>query len=117
MLKKHSLFQLRARGVFAGACVAAMAGCGEQQQPTGASAASPVVSSVVLPEPDSAAAKVYVKKCGECHAPPAPTSHTVAEWPPIVHRMQYRRIAKGKGALTEPEFKVILEYLTTHARS
>ena len=96
---------------------ACITGCEQDASSSRATlAAPPAVAVMELPEADTAASKIYIKKCGECHAPPLPTSHTVAEWPSILHRMQYRRIAKGKGALTEPEFKLISEYLSAHAR-
>lgn len=69
------------------------------------------------PESDSEPAKLYIAKCGECHAAPLPEIHTVNQWPGVVQRMQFRMTSKAMRELDKYELKMIVEYLQKHARN
>lgn len=92
------------------ACLAALASC------DGGGASAPSVAAP-LPDAQSAAAKLYTLKCGECHFRPQPEVHTAHEWINVVRRMDNHRTMKGKGALTEVETKQIVDYLAKHAKA
>ena len=78
----------------------------------GAGAAKP------LPDPDSAGAKLVSSYCTQCHAAPAPTLHTAAEWTSTIDRMHLRSEGRGTVVKTpsEPEWQAILAYMKQHAR-
>lgn len=75
------------------------------------------MSAQALPEPDSVGAHLLNEKCGGCHAPPHPNTHTAMEWVGVVGRMQNYRIIRGHGAIAQPEQQRLLEYLQAHAKS
>src|SRR3954468_12868065 len=52
---------------------------------------------------------LVVGKCGGCHRPPLPASHTVAEWPRQVDAMAER------SKLTAPQHQLIVDYFVTMA--
>ena len=85
-------------------CLAA-SGCSDPQSPTLQS----------YPEAGSAAAILFISRCGECHAAPQPTSHDAKIWPGVVQRMQMRRRAMSKTPLNQQELATILDYLQRHA--
>lgn len=81
------------------------------------SGGAPTVSTPPLPEPDSVGAHLLKEKCGACHAPPHPNTHTAMEWVGVVGRMQNYRVIRGHGAIAQPEQQRLLEYLQAHAKS
>lgn len=80
--------------------------------PRGAEEAKP------LPAPDSAGAKLVGNFCVQCHAAPAPTLLTGAEWESAINRMHLR--SQGRGTVvkvpSEEELQTILSYMKQHAR-
>lgn len=50
--------------------------------------------------------KLYVEKCGSCHALVLPEKHTPAEWRTAVEQMQ------AKSKITDEEKTLILSYLS-----
>lgn len=70
-----------------------------------------------LPEPDSAAAQLYGRRCGGCHRLYAPGSLTPAMWEMQVGRMQGEMTRRGVAPLTAAEREEILEYLRRHGQS
>ena len=71
-----------------------------------------------LPDPDSAGAKLVGNYCIQCHAAPAPTLLTSAEWESAINRMHLR--SQGRGTVvkvpSEEELQTILSYMKQHAR-
>lgn len=43
-----------------------------------------------LPDPESEAAELVFKLCGQCHNPPGPGLHTIKEWETVFWRMYWR---------------------------
>jgi cytochrome c5 len=97
------------RSLIAAAALAALlAGC---EMPKGG------VSKVVLPEPESAGAKVMKEGCSSCHAAPSPAVHTAEEWPNTLYRMQEHRRMNGYALITPEQLGVLLEYLQRHSQN
>lgn len=71
---------------------------------------------VQIVDANSQGAKLFVKFCSDCHAPPNVQTHSAEEWPNVVYRMQEQRRMKGLHLLTEDERAVLLAYLQQHAR-
>jgi len=69
----------------------------------------------VLPEAESAGAKIFSKFCSNCHAPPRIKSHKADEWKNIVDRMQTHRLKKAYKLLTDEEKETLLLYLQKHS--
>lgn len=69
----------------------------------------------VYPDSGSPQAKLYLEKCGRCHAAPLPTAHTARVWPSVLDRMQVRMKAKSTTPLTREEMSIILGYLQQNA--
>ena len=68
-----------------------------------------------LPEPDSYAGQLYVKRCGGCHQPYSPRALTPAMWEAQVDAMAPRLRQAGVAPLTAEERQVIVDYLTRNA--
>ena len=72
-----------------------------------------------LPEPSSRGAQLVAQYCAQCHALPAPTTHSATDWPGVVRRMWLRMEwlpdTLGVAVPTMSERFVILEYLTANA--
>ncbi len=71
---------------------------------------------IEVPEPESAGAKVFVKYCSDCHAPPKPSVHIAVEWPNVLYRMQERRRMKAYTLMLPDELDTLTEYLQKHAK-
>ncbi|MGD0073870.1 MAG: hypothetical protein ABSD31_05960 [Candidatus Binataceae bacterium] len=69
-----------------------------------------------LPEPESPAAKLYVEKCGTCHAAYNPRSLTAAMWSVQMKSMDIKIRGSGQPPLTEEQYKTLLDYLTRYAQ-
>jgi hypothetical protein len=67
------------------------------------------------PDHQTEAAKLYIVKCGQCHAAPLPTVHPANQWPGIVERMTMRMNNKAIQPPNRQEIAVILGYLQQHA--
>jgi hypothetical protein len=68
-----------------------------------------------LPEPDSAAARLYASRCGGCHRLYAPGSMKPEMWKVQVDRMQGEMLRRGIAPLTATERDTLLEYLRRHS--
>jgi len=75
-----------------------------------------VAKKVEVLEPDSDGAKVFVKYCSDCHAPPRPAVHVAEEWPNVLYRMQERRRMKAYSLMSQEEVAVLTGYLQKHAK-
>ncbi len=74
-----------------------------------------------LPDANSKGAQLESKYCSQCHAAPAPSLHTQAEWASVTDRMRSRIASTGgtKAGVMAPsdsEFDEIVKYLDGHAR-
>jgi hypothetical protein len=69
-----------------------------------------------IPDPDSAAAQLYIDKCSACHAVPHPKRNTVDDWHHLIPLMEQRMAERGKEPLTDEERETLMKYLDTHAR-
>ena len=68
-----------------------------------------------IPDEDSYAAQLYLKRCGQCHQPYNPSLMTAAMWAAQVDLMQVRMEQTGLAPLTPAERKTILDYLSSNA--
>jgi hypothetical protein len=68
-----------------------------------------------IPEPESPGAKLYLKKCTQCHGLPAPTRHTAEQWDHLLVMMQ-SFMEQQNLAFPEDEKKMIRDYLHRNAR-
>jgi len=68
-----------------------------------------------LPEQDSAAAHLYVSRCGRCHRAYAPESLTAAMWQVQVQMMETKMQQYGVPPLSDEERETIMSYLTRNA--
>lgn len=73
-------------------------------------------TKVVLPEPESAGAKVMKDNCASCHAAPSPAVHTAEEWPNVIYRMQEHRRMNGYALIIPEQQELLLDYLKRHAK-
>ena len=69
-----------------------------------------------IPEPDSAAARLYADRCGACHAVPHPRRNTVDDWHHLLPLMEQRIAERGLTPLTDEERETLSQYLDAHAR-
>jgi Dihaem cytochrome c len=67
-----------------------------------------------LPEHGSYAARLYVERCGGCHAAYNPRSMTAGMWQVQVQAME-PRMAQAGLPLSDAERRTILRYLTRNA--
>lgn len=74
------------------------------------------IEADLLPDPDSAGAKLLATKCIACHAIPDPTSHEAANWPPTLRRMSGLSAARFLPAMSADQAQTLESYLTRHAR-
>jgi hypothetical protein len=68
-----------------------------------------------IPESESPGAKLYLKKCTQCHGLPAPKRHTAEQWDHLLVMMQ-SFMEQRKLAFPEDEKKQIRDYLHRNAR-
>jgi cytochrome c5 len=68
-----------------------------------------------IPEPESPGAKLYLKKCTQCHGLPAPQRHTAEQWDHLLVMMESFMGQKNL-AFPEDEKKLIRGYLHRNAR-
>lgn len=57
------------------------------------------------------AATLFKSTCSSCHALPAPDSRTARQWVGMVKAM------RPKTTLTQDQYRLVLKYLQTHAKS
>lgn len=81
------------------------------------------VAPAALPEAQGPDWTAYTQACGQCHALPAPSRHTRAQWPAVVARMErnmqwMNRVVGSQRDPREPRYEsaAILAYLRRHAR-
>jgi hypothetical protein len=68
-----------------------------------------------LPDADSPAAKIYVSRCGSCHAPYNPHEMTASMWETQVMMMEVKMQQAGQPPLTPDQRDTILQYLRRNA--
>jgi hypothetical protein len=68
-----------------------------------------------LPEHQSAAAELYVKRCGSCHAAYDPRALTAPMWEKQAEAMDVRMAQAGVAPLKAGERAQILDYLRRNA--
>lgn len=101
---------------------------GEGKSPPGRRSRLPMLAALIaaataafcgcrreLPEPLSPSARVYVDKCGQCHAAYDPRSLTPAMWATQVSLMEGKMMQAGLQPLTAQERNMILDYLEHNA--
>ena len=80
---------------------------------------APGVSLDNLPAGDSLGAATLVGYCGQCHAVPAPATHSAGDWPIVLRRMWLRMDHLSRDFRiqlpTTGERHALLAYLRTHA--
>ena len=90
---------MRRAFALAGIIAIALAGC--HQEP--------------LPEQDSYAGQLYMRRCGQCHAPYNPHVLTAAMWEVQVPKMEEKINQAGLPPLEAAQKQVILDYLQRNA--
>lgn len=83
----------------------------------------PELAPGVLPDPDSAGARLLSRYCGQCHFAPGPGQHTAAEWSDLVPRMELlmdvtARFGDRSRPIERPspeELGTLFAYLERHA--
>jgi len=70
---------------------------------------------VDYPEMDSQAFQNYRAQCSECHVPPRTTTHTAAEWPSVIARMQQHRVQRRIAPMQASEMTAVRDYLVRNA--
>jgi hypothetical protein len=78
-------------------------------------AAAVFACSPDVPERETAAAQLYVSRCGGCHDVHSPASMTAAMWEMQVDRMQGELARKRIPPLSANERAIILDYLRRHS--
>ena len=73
-------------------------------------------STSQLPAPRSEGAALYRARCGGCHALAHPRRHTAEGWAQMMDLMEQRMRERGMPALSDDERRIIMGYLTDHAR-
>ncbi len=68
-----------------------------------------------LPEQDSYAGQLYVKRCGQCHVPYNPHGMTAAMWEMQMEAMQGRMRQAGVAPLGPDQRAAVLDYLRRNA--
>lgn len=68
-----------------------------------------------LPEQNTAAAQLYVSRCGQCHRAYAPGSLSAAMWQIQVQMMEAKMVQNRVPPLNNEERDTILSYLTRNA--
>jgi len=68
-----------------------------------------------LPEQDSYAGQLYVRRCGQCHAPYNPHAMTAAMWEVEVPKMEDKMREAGLPSLEAAQRQTILDYLQRNA--
>jgi len=68
-----------------------------------------------IPEPESPGARLYLKKCTQCHGLPGPKRHTAEQWDHLLVMMSGFMDQKGLPFPAE-EKKLIRDYLHKNAR-
>lgn len=68
-----------------------------------------------LPEPESAAAQLYSRRCGGCHRLYAPHVLKYEMWKLTLQRMQGEMVRRGFAPLSAEENELLLDYLRRHA--
>jgi len=54
--------------------------------------------------------------CGACHAAPLPMRHTMAEWSPVVARMELHRLQRGFDPIPANDRAALLGFLQAGAK-
>jgi len=70
----------------------------------------------LMPEAQSAGARVFVSRCSTCHDTPHPRRHDYATWRYLVGLMEQRMAERGVAPLTDAERSAILAYLKDNGR-
>jgi hypothetical protein len=68
-----------------------------------------------IPESESPGAKLYLKKCTQCHGLPAPQRHTAEQWDHLLVMME-SFMDQQNLAFPKDEKKLIRDYLHRNAR-
>lgn len=76
---------------------------------------APISRDQMPPQQQTDGSKLFQQYCSQCHAPPAPMSHTATEWPPVVNRMRQHMVAKGATVPSNDQLHEITNFLQQHA--
>lgn len=68
-----------------------------------------------IPEEDTYAGQLYVRRCGNCHQPYQPQSMTAAMWEIEIPKMEQKIAQAGLSPLTPEQKETILDYLRRNA--
>ncbi|MFQ5344671.1 MAG: hypothetical protein ACE5DZ_01775 [Mariprofundus sp.] len=92
--------------VFALFCITGLAACDPGSSPK---------QNVDYPEMGSQAFQNYRAQCSECHVPPMTTTHTAAEWPSVIARMQQHRVQRRMAPMPAAAVIAVRDYLVRNA--
>jgi|HubBroStandDraft_1064217.scaffolds.fasta_scaffold702438_2 hypothetical protein len=68
-----------------------------------------------LPEQDTYAGQLYMRRCGQCHQPYNPHAMTAAMWDVQVPKMEEKILQAGLPPLETAQKQTILDYLERNA--
>jgi hypothetical protein len=68
-----------------------------------------------IPEQDSYAGQLYMRRCGQCHAPYNPQSMTAAMWEIEVPKMEQKMLQAGFPPMASDQKQIISDYLHRNA--
>ena len=68
-----------------------------------------------MPEEDTYAGQLYVRRCGNCHQPYNPQAMTAAMWEIEVPKMELKIAQAGLPPLAPEQRQTILDYLRRNA--
>jgi len=71
--------------------------------------------TVDYPEMGSQAFQNYRALCSVCHVPPRTTTHTAAQWPSVIARMQQHRVERRIAPMAADRMAAVREYLLRNA--
>ena len=68
-----------------------------------------------IPEQDSYAGQLYMRRCGQCHQPFNPHSMTPAMWEIEVPKMEQKMLQAGLPPMASDQKQTIVDYLHRNA--
>ena len=74
------------------------------------------LGSLMVPEPETAGAALFIRVCSQCHGPPDIELHKAGEWKDVIERMRRNMRSMDKRGITDAEANEIAGYLARHAQ-
>lgn len=75
-----------------------------------------LTSCIALPDPLSQEAKLYKKKCGDCHSTPYPSDYSYKQWDRLFTMMQRGDTHQDMPPLSPQEWDTLHQYFKKFTR-